>query len=163
AITFTYDINGILNVTTRIVSTGKEAMLVVDRSSQRLSDSARAAARERLSREWTAGASSRATTERDAEEPIAGAAASSSPPDARFQLGEALYGASDFAGAARQLEKALSLSPEHANARRLLVRAYVRDQRAAVAERTLREGIVGRPSDPALRDMLGELLEQAGR
>ena len=37
AITFTYDVNGILNCKTKIVSTGKEAMLVVDKSAQRMS------------------------------------------------------------------------------------------------------------------------------
>jgi len=54
AVTFTYDVNGILRVTTKVVSTGKEADLVVDRSPQRLSDTDRVAARERLAREWSA-------------------------------------------------------------------------------------------------------------
>ncbi|AKQ64268.1 Chaperone protein DnaK [Myxococcus hansupus] len=57
AVTFTYDINGILDVTTRIVSTGKEAVLVVDKRAQRLDPEQRKQARERLSREWDAGAS----------------------------------------------------------------------------------------------------------
>ncbi|RKG98867.1 molecular chaperone DnaK [Corallococcus sp. CA053C] len=52
AVTFTYDINGILNVTTRVASTGKEAVLVVDKRSQRLSPERRNEARERLAREW---------------------------------------------------------------------------------------------------------------
>ncbi|RKH00534.1 molecular chaperone DnaK [Corallococcus sp. CA047B] len=52
AVTFTYDINGILNVTTRVVSTGKEAVLVVDKRSQRLGPEQRLEARERLAREW---------------------------------------------------------------------------------------------------------------
>ncbi len=52
AITFTYDINGILDVTTEIVSTGKKAKLVIDKSPRRMSDGERVAARERLDREW---------------------------------------------------------------------------------------------------------------
>lgn len=52
AVTFTYDINGILDVTTRVVSTGKEATLVVDKRSQRLGPEQRVEARERLAREW---------------------------------------------------------------------------------------------------------------
>jgi molecular chaperone DnaK len=52
AVTFTYDLNGILKVTTQIVSTGKEADLLVDRSPQRLSEADRVTARERLTREW---------------------------------------------------------------------------------------------------------------
>ncbi|HYV44728.1 MAG TPA: Hsp70 family protein [Myxococcaceae bacterium] len=52
AVTFTYDVNGILNVKTKIVSTGKEAMLVVDKSAQRMSPKEREEARSRLDREW---------------------------------------------------------------------------------------------------------------
>jgi molecular chaperone DnaK len=52
AVSFTYDINGILEVSTRIVSTGKEARLVVDRTPQRMSATERTAARARLDREW---------------------------------------------------------------------------------------------------------------
>jgi len=52
AVTFTYDLNGILNVKTKIVSTGKEAMLVVDKSPRRLSPLERQESRERLDREW---------------------------------------------------------------------------------------------------------------
>ncbi|NBD11596.1 Hsp70 family protein [Corallococcus silvisoli] len=54
AVTFTYDINGILDVTTRVVSTGKEATLVVDKRSQRLGPEQRVEARDRLAREWGA-------------------------------------------------------------------------------------------------------------
>jgi molecular chaperone DnaK len=54
AVTFTYDVNGILHVATRIVSTGHEARLTVDRSAQRLDESARAAARARLDAEFGA-------------------------------------------------------------------------------------------------------------
>src|SRR4051794_24839709 len=52
AITFTYDVNGILNVKTKIVSTGKEAALCVDKSAQRMSDGEKGAAKERLDGEW---------------------------------------------------------------------------------------------------------------
>jgi len=52
AVTFTYDVNGILNVKTKIVSTGKEALLVVDKSAQRMSPKEREEARARLDREW---------------------------------------------------------------------------------------------------------------
>ena len=55
AVTFTYDINGILEVSTKVVSTGKEAHLVVDKSPQRMSAPDRAAARERLEKEWRPG------------------------------------------------------------------------------------------------------------
>ena len=52
AITFTYDVNGILNCKTKIVSTGKEALLVVDKSAQRMSEGDKGKARERLEGEW---------------------------------------------------------------------------------------------------------------
>jgi len=52
AITFTYDVDGILNCKTKIVSTGKEAMLVVDKSAQRMSDGEKGEAKERLEGEW---------------------------------------------------------------------------------------------------------------
>ena len=52
AITFTYDVNGILNCKTKIVSTGKEAMLVVDKSGQRMSEGEKDKAKERLDGEW---------------------------------------------------------------------------------------------------------------
>jgi molecular chaperone DnaK len=52
AVTFTYNVNGILEVSTRVVSTGKEARLVVDRTPQRMSEKERVAARARLDREF---------------------------------------------------------------------------------------------------------------
>jgi molecular chaperone DnaK len=55
AITFTYDINGILKVSTKVVSTGKEAHLVVDKTPQRMSAPDREAARARLEKEWRPG------------------------------------------------------------------------------------------------------------
>jgi molecular chaperone DnaK len=51
-ITFTYDINGILNVRTKILSTGKEEVLRIEHSSQRLSDEQRRKAQGRLEQEW---------------------------------------------------------------------------------------------------------------
>ena len=52
AVTFTYDVNGILQATTKVVSTGKEATLRVERSQNRLTPDARADAKARLEREW---------------------------------------------------------------------------------------------------------------
>jgi len=52
AVTFTYDINGILNVKTKIISTGKEAALVIDKSAQRMTSMERDEARRRIEREW---------------------------------------------------------------------------------------------------------------
>ena len=60
AVTFTYDINGILEVKTKIVSTGKEASMTVDKSPSRMSSTDRTAARERLDREMS-GASTGST------------------------------------------------------------------------------------------------------
>lgn len=54
-VTFTYDINGLLNVKTKVTSTGKEATLVVDRSAQRMSPLERTEAQARLEREWKGG------------------------------------------------------------------------------------------------------------
>jgi ATP-dependent Lon protease len=83
--------------------------------------------------------------------------------DARFRLGEALFGEGQHGAAATQLEKALALSPDHGNARRLLARAYAADDRLVAAERTLRDAVRQRPSDVALRETLAEVLERAGR
>lgn len=52
AITFTYDINGILHVKTKVVSTGKEATLKVEKTGSRMNDDQREAAKERLDKEW---------------------------------------------------------------------------------------------------------------
>jgi molecular chaperone DnaK len=52
AITFTYDVNGILAVKTKITSTGKEAVLTVDKSGQRMSQNDRDKAKDRLDKEW---------------------------------------------------------------------------------------------------------------
>lgn len=53
AIGFTYDINGILNVTTEILSTGKKASLVIDKSPRRMTDTERATAKARIESEWS--------------------------------------------------------------------------------------------------------------
>jgi molecular chaperone DnaK len=79
AVTFTYDVNGILKVSTRIVSTGKEAVLVVDRSPQRLSDSERSSARERLAREWAVRAPAPAGPGMSVAPPSAAVSAAASP------------------------------------------------------------------------------------
>jgi molecular chaperone DnaK len=52
AVTFTYDINGILNVKTRVVSTGKEALLAVENTAGRMSEDERDAKREQLEKDW---------------------------------------------------------------------------------------------------------------
>ncbi len=54
AVTFTYDINGILNVKTKVISTGKEAVLTVESSAGRMSEDQREAAKERLDKDWGA-------------------------------------------------------------------------------------------------------------
>ncbi len=51
-VTFTYDVNGILQVRTKVLSTGKEALLTIEKTAQRMSEEERKAARERLEREW---------------------------------------------------------------------------------------------------------------
>jgi len=55
AVTFTYDINGILDVTTEILSTGKKGTLVIDKSPRRMTDDDRSRAKERVEREWGLG------------------------------------------------------------------------------------------------------------
>jgi len=49
-------VNGILKVATKIVSTGKEAVLAVDKSPTRMSEGERDKAKARLDREWDAEA-----------------------------------------------------------------------------------------------------------
>ncbi len=55
AISFTYDVNGILQVSTKIVSTGKEARLQVDKTGQRMSKKDREEAQKRLEKDWKVG------------------------------------------------------------------------------------------------------------
>src|SRR5262249_11336954 len=52
-VTFTYDVNGILQVRTNVLSTGKEATLVIEKSANRMSEPERNAARQRIDKEWT--------------------------------------------------------------------------------------------------------------
>lgn len=52
AVTFTYDINGILQVTTRVVSTGREARLTVENASRRMSTAQMDGARARVGADW---------------------------------------------------------------------------------------------------------------
>src|SRR5579871_5110602 len=40
-VTFTYDVNGILQVRTKVLSTGKEASLTIEKTAQRMSDEER--------------------------------------------------------------------------------------------------------------------------
>ncbi len=76
-ITFTYDINGILNVKTRINSIGKEAALMVDKSGQRMSPLEREEAQKRIDREWKGGGAGGAAPKPSA--PTAPAAPASDP------------------------------------------------------------------------------------
>jgi molecular chaperone DnaK len=93
AVTFTYDLNGILHVTTRIVSTGHEARLTVAHSAQRLDPAARAAARARLDSEFGPG--------RPAP-PASAAAPAGSPESAALLLAAARSRLSSATGAARE-------------------------------------------------------------
>ena len=68
AVTFAYDVNGILKVTTKVVSTGKEASITIDKNPARLSRDERAQAKDRLDREWSATAP-RAAPDAPAEPP----------------------------------------------------------------------------------------------
>lgn len=83
--------------------------------------------------------------------------------NARFALGEALFGEGDVAAATRQLEKAVELDAGHANATRLLARCYAAEQRMALAERILRESVERQPRDPQWRDELASVLMAVGR
>ncbi|MFT3772947.1 MAG: Hsp70 family protein [Minicystis sp.] len=104
AVTFSYDVNGILKVTTKLVSTGKEASITVDKSPTRLSNDEREAAKARLDREWTGqdggggGLGAKPGIEASASAPVqaagtsAGAAASGVAPivaAARARIGSA--------------------------------------------------------------------------
>lgn len=61
--------------------------------------------------------------------------------EARFAYGEALYVEGNLDAAVAQLEKALDLKTEHANARRLLARAYLAQDRMTLAENLLRPAV----------------------
>jgi ATP-dependent Lon protease len=81
----------------------------------------------------------------------------------RFQLAEVLFGDGQYGPSAKQLEKVLSLDPEHDNARRMLARAYERDGREQEALRTLEDAIRRNPGDAASRDELMEMHLSLGR
>ncbi|MGC4120271.1 MAG: Hsp70 family protein [Myxococcales bacterium] len=89
AITFTYDINGILSVTTRIVSTGKEATLKVERNSLRLSPSERAAAEKKVGEAWAPTQAEAAPASASASAAANSAPASNEATKARDELLEA--------------------------------------------------------------------------
>ena len=63
AIGFTYDVNGILQVSTKIVSTGKEARLQVDKTGQRMSKKERQEAQKRLEKDWKVGKEDESTAD----------------------------------------------------------------------------------------------------
>jgi molecular chaperone DnaK len=117
AITFAYDINGILEVKTRVVSTGKEAALKVEKNALRLSPEEAQAAKERVSADWEKGREAR---------PQAG------PADERADLLRAAREKAALAGAGAQeriaalcarLEASAPGSPEEASADKALVDA----------------------------------------
>jgi molecular chaperone DnaK len=85
AITFTYDINGILAVKTKILSTGKEASLTVEKNALRLSPAERQAAGAKVQSAWDSSAR--------AEAPSPSSAASASPAQERSALLEAVRAA----------------------------------------------------------------------
>jgi molecular chaperone DnaK len=116
AITFTYDINGILHVTTKIVSTGKDAKLVIDKSARRMSDAERGAARERLARERGDAASAHRTS-------------SATPPEHPLQalLLVARKRAAELTGSSRVQLDALLVEGEQALARGDVARANAVD------------------------------------
>ncbi|MFZ5438356.1 MAG: Hsp70 family protein [Myxococcota bacterium] len=73
AVTFTYDLNGILQVKTKVVSTGKDAVLVVE-NSRSLTPLERQEARARVEREWGPGAASVAAPPEPAKNDLAAVA-----------------------------------------------------------------------------------------
>jgi molecular chaperone DnaK len=83
AITFTYDINGILAVKTKILSTGKEASLTVEKNALRLSPADRQAAGAKVQSAWDSSARA------EAPAPSPASAASASPAQERSALLEA--------------------------------------------------------------------------
>ncbi|MBI5547844.1 MAG: Hsp70 family protein [Deltaproteobacteria bacterium] len=88
AIGFAYDINGILAVTTRVLSTGKEAALRVEKNALRLSPAERQAAEAKVEQAWPAQA------------PADGAAPSTSANDADQARDELLEAAARRSSAA---------------------------------------------------------------
>ncbi len=176
AVTFAYDINGILRVTTKVVSTGKEASLLVDESARRMSPREREVAKERLAHEIPAGGVPAPPEDPSPKEPSADGPprqaldelhgrVERSPGDvtARRVLGEALLAKRSYGVAADELEKALELNPEDADVRLLLSKAYLAEDRLPPAERILRKGVELRPGRADLRDALAGALVSSGR
>jgi ATP-dependent Lon protease len=81
--------------------------------------------------------------------------------EARFALGEALHLEGDHEGAAEQLEKALALDAAHGNARRLLARVYLAQERPTLAEKLLRSA--ADDEDVEACDALAELYVRMSR
>jgi len=79
-VTFTYDVNGILEVTTQVVSTGKEAKLRVDKSPNRMTVADRLVARQRLDEEWSGGAGAGAVASSSSSSSSSAAAAAAAAP-----------------------------------------------------------------------------------
>ncbi|HEX4458908.1 MAG TPA: S16 family serine protease, partial [Polyangia bacterium] len=155
AITFMYDLNGILNVRTKIVSTGKEAQLVVARPGESARAMTHAIARQRLEREWAPIDLATARAE---------AARHTSSVDAHYRLAEAHFGAGDDAATIEACATALELDEDRdGNVRRLLARAFARAGRVADAERVLRELTARAPEDAAARDDLAAHFLTRGR
>jgi molecular chaperone DnaK len=123
AITFSYDVNGILQVKTKILSTGKEAKLVVDKNALRLSPDERDRARERVERDWSGAAA--APPERPGPTSTAATAPAPIPADDRERMISAAMARLAVAPAAQRarlqplidaLQVAVPGSPEAARA-----------------------------------------------
>jgi len=81
---------------------------------------------------------------------------------AHLERGQALVGAGDLEGAARELARALALRPGHARAALLLGRVELWRGEAAAAERALRQALEARPGWPEAEVLLGEVLLARG-
>ncbi|MBK8251574.1 MAG: tetratricopeptide repeat protein [Polyangiaceae bacterium] len=82
---------------------------------------------------------------------------------ARVDLGEALFLEKDYAGAEKQLQRALALDPDHPNVRRLLAAVYKADERPVPAENILTEAVKRKPDDISAREDLASLLVELNR
>jgi ATP-dependent Lon protease len=82
---------------------------------------------------------------------------------ARYSFAEALFAETQYAAAAKQLEKALQLDPDHGNARRLYARALERDGRHPEALKALEDLTRRAPDDVSARDEIVEMLLGMGR
>ncbi len=149
AITFSYDLNGILEVDTKIVSTGSVRRLTVAHAANRLTDEERARARARLAAELEAGPP----------------AAAPPPVDPRALLDAArLLLARGQPGAARaKLEQARALDRADVDVMTLLARALEAEGALDGALALLGEAIERRPDDALLRDERSDLLLRMGR